>query len=152
MAAAIWIGTNVVQMILSSPARSPNKLLRDQTEPQNLGRTFRPFVDLCIIVLIATGAIIVFNRLASNDVTLAYVVTLSIKIALTAWMFILVHAERRRLAVISNYENQNCVRSGWLQRTKLLVSGYNGITVIGIVVFFLSDLLRSLFEQIIRLN
>ena len=151
MAAAIWIGTNIVQMILSKPNANVIGTTRQKGDFQQVGKTFKPLVDLCIIVLIATGAIIVFNRLTSNYVTVAYVITLGIKVALTAWMLVLLHSERRQMTAINNL-SQNSTGSGWFNRTKLILSGYNGLTGVGIVVFFLSDLLRSLFEEILRLN
>ena len=151
MAAAIWIGTNIVQMIFIKRDAPKTRFSKNQAELHQLGRVFRPLVDICIIVLIATGAIIVFNRLTSNDITVAYVVTLGIKVALTAWMFILLHAERRQMALIGNLDKKYD-QSGWFNRTKFLLSGYNGLTVVGIVVFFLSELLRSLYEEILLLN
>ena len=151
MAAAIWIGTNIVQMILSKPNANVIEATRQKGDFQKVGKVFKPLVDLCVIVLIATGAIIVFNRLTSNYVTVAYVITLGIKVALTAWMLVLLHSERRHMTTINNL-SQNSTGSGWFNRTKLILSGYNGLTVVGIVVFFLSDLLRSLFEEILRLN
>lgn len=151
MAAAIWIGTNIVQMILSKPDTNVIETTKQKENFQQLGKVFKPLVDLCIIILIATGAIIVFNRLTGNYVTVAYVITLGIKVALTAWMLVLLQTERRQMNTISNL-SKNSTGSGWFNRTKLILSGYNGLTVVGIVVFFLSDLLRSLFEEILRLN
>ena len=151
MAAAIWIGTNIVQMILSKPKSNTIQTTKHKSDFQQIGKVFKPLVDLCIIVLITTGAIIVFNRLTSNDITITYVITLGIKVALTAWMLILLHSERRQIIAINNL-NRNSNESGWFNRTKLILSGYNGVTVIGIVVFFLSELLRSLFEEILLLN
>ena len=151
MAAAIWIGTNIVQMIFGKSTITMNRSSKKQLEMHQFGRVFKPLVDICIVVLIATGAIIVFNRLTSNDITIAYVVTLGIKVALTAWMFILLHAERRQMASIGNLDKKYD-QSGWFNRTKFLLSGYNGLTVVGIVVFFLSELLRSLYEEILLLN
>ena len=117
MAAAIWIGTNIVQMIFIKRDAPKTRFSKNQAELHQLGRVFRPLVDICIIVLIATGAIIVFNRLTSNDITVAYVVTLGIKVALTAWMFILLHAERRQMASIGNLDKKYD-QSGWFNRTK----------------------------------
>jgi uncharacterized membrane protein len=151
MAAAIWIGTNIVQMILAKPNSNTIQITKARKGFQQIGKVFKPLVDICIIVLIATGAIIVFNRLTSNDITVVYVVTLGIKITLTAWMLILLHSERRQVTAISNL-NQNSRESGWFNRTKLILSGYNGVTIVGILVFFLSELLSSLFEEILRLN
>jgi len=151
MAAAIWIGSNIVQMILAKPNSNAIQITKTKKDFQQIGKVFKPLVDICIVVLIATGVIIVFNRLTSNDITVAYVVTLGIKVALTAWMLILLHSERRQITTISNL-NQNSKESGWFNRTKLILSGYNGVTVVGILVFFLSELLSSLFEEILRLN
>ena len=151
MAAAIWVGTNIVQMILYKPNTNSIRVTKSKNEFQQLGKIFKPVVDICIIILIATGAIIVFNRLTSNDITVTYVVTLGIKVALTAWMLILLHSERKHITAISDLD-QNSTQSGWFNRTKLILSGYNGLTVVGIVVFFLYELLSSLFEDILRLN
>ena len=113
MAAAIWVGTNIAQMILYKPNINSIRPTKIKNEFQQLGKIFKPVVDICIIILIATGAIIVFNRLTSNDITVAYVVTLGIKVALTAWMLILLHSERRHIAAISDLD-QNSTESGWI--------------------------------------
>jgi len=138
-------------MILNIPNTNSTRATKNKNEFQQLGKVFKPVVDICVIILIATGAIIVFNRLTSNDITVVYVVTLGIKVALTAWMLILLHAERRHIAAIRDLD-QNSTESGWFNRTKLILSGYNALTVVGIVVFFLSELLSSLFEDILRFN
>ena len=114
---------------------------------------FRALVDLCIVVLIASGAILAFDRLTAAAATVPYVIVLAVKVALSAWMFVLVQLERRSSAVMAPYRAAEPA-VGWAARPLALargaVSGYSGITVIGIAVFLLSDMLRALFEIALR--
>ena len=72
--------------------------------------------------------------------------TLSIKIALSLFMFVLAQGRRRRTALLDAYREAPQVSSR-LQKVAHAISGYNAIVILGIVVFLLSDLLKVLFEM-----
>jgi len=87
--------------------------------------------------------------LRGGTVGVSYVTVLGVKVALSAWMFAAVQMERRTADVMSAYKTGDTGSGGGkgvfhLARTAL--SGYGGITVIGIVIFLLSDALKVLFE------
>ena len=146
VAAAAWVGGSLFYLVVLRPAarRSPETERAVNTAAAS---EFRALVDTCILVLLATGIILAFNRLTPGDVGVAYVVTLSLKIALTVWMVALVRGRRRRQLFLASYiEAANHRSSGW-RRLGRAVSGYNAVVIIGILVFLLSDLLKVLFEM-----
>ena len=146
VAAAAWLGGNVFYLLVLRPAA------RRQPEAAGLvrsavGTEFRILVDTSIIVLVVTGAVIAFNRLTSEAATPAYGITLGLKVALSLWMFMQVWAERRKLASIATYRRpEPASPAGW-RRLGEALSGYNGVTVVGIIVFLLSDLMKILYEN-----
>jgi uncharacterized membrane protein len=147
-AAAVWIGGSIFYLLVLRPAA--------RQHPENGGpiaksaaSRFRSLVDLSIVVLIATGAIITFNRLTGGTVGVSYVTVLAVKVALSAWMFAAVQMERRTVKVMSAYQAGGSGigdGKGIFHLARTALSGYSGITVIGIVIFLLSDALKVLFE------
>jgi putative copper export protein len=103
-------------------------------------------VDTCIFVLLTTGIILTFNRLNSGIAGPPYGVTLGIKIALSVWMFIMARSRIRRTALLNLYRELQTPAATRLQKMLRLVSGYNSILILGLIVFLLSDLLKVLFE------
>jgi uncharacterized membrane protein len=146
VAAAAWVGGSLFYLLALRPAS------RRQPEAAGLvrsavGTEFRILVDISIIVLVVTGAIVAFNRLTSEAATPAYGITLGLKVALSLWMFMQVWAERRKLATITPYRGpERSAPAGW-RRLGEALSGYNGVIVVGIVVFLLSDLMKILYEN-----
>ncbi len=151
-AAVAWIGGCIFYIAVLRPSRGRGDGTGQQPRRAAPER-FRALVDLCIVVLVASGAILAFDRLTDDAATVAYVIVLAVKVALSAWMFVLVQLERRSAAVLSPYRAAEPA-GGWSARPLALaraaVSGYSGITVIGIAVFLLSDMLRALFEIALR--
>ncbi len=151
-AAAAWIGGCIFFLLMLGPAvrKHPD---RYGAVASAAAQRFRTLVDLSIVVLVASGAILAFNRLTDDATNVAYVTVLAVKVALSAWMFILVQMERRSSALMARYEaagSDSGKGVGPLALARSALSGYNGVTVIGIVVFLLSDVLRVLFEIAVR--
>ena len=146
VAAAVWIGGSLFYLLALRPAlrRSPEStgLLSAATAAE-----FRALVDTCIFTLVATGAILTFNRLSVGVVGVPYVATLGVKIALAIWMFVLARGRRRRTALVNAGHEPSSQSTGRLHAIARAVSGYNSIAILGIVVFLLSDLLKVLFEM-----
>lgn len=144
VSAAAWIGGSLFYLIVLRPAlrKSP-----DASKAINAAAAveFRALVDTCIIVLLATGVILTFNRLTPGVIGVPYAATLALKIVLSVWMFALARGRRRRVA-LPGISQESAADSTRLQRFARAISGYNLIIILGIVVFLLADLLKVLFE------
>ena len=145
VSAAAWVGGSLLYLVVLRPAlrRSPESPRAIQTAS---AAEFRTVVDISIFVLVATGIILAFNRLTEDAIGVPYVTTLGVKIALSAWMFVLALDRRRRMIPANPPSATPSPASTKLGKIGRALSGYNGIVVLGIVVFFLSDLLRLLFD------
>ncbi len=147
VSAAAWVGGSLFYLIVLRPAlrRSPeaSRLISAAAASE-----FRALVDICILLLIVTGVIMTFNRLAAATVGSAYVAVLALKIVLSAWMFGLAWGRRRRAALPSP-EAESSDGAGRLRRVFRALSGYNLLVILGIVVFLLADLLKTLYEMAI---
>ena len=144
VSAAVWVGGSLFYLLVLRPAarRAPES---SRGVSALAASEFHALVDTCIFVLLATGIILTFDRLTSDVTEVPYVATLGLKIALSVWMFVLARGRRRRTALLASYADgpQDSTR---LQRVARLVSGYNAIVILGIVVFLLADLLKVLYE------
>ena len=145
VSAAAWVGGSLFYLIVLRPAlrRSPEA---SGTISRGAASEFRALVDTCIFVLLATGVILTFNRLSGGVIGAPYVVTLSVKIALSVWMFVLAMGRRRRSALLEVHADPQPTNTR-LQKVARSLSAYNVIVMLGIVVFLLSDLLKVLFEM-----
>ena len=149
VSAAAWVGGSIFYLIVLRPAlrRSPegSRLINMATAAE-----FRALVETCVYVLIATGVILTLNRLTPGVVGAPYVATLGVKIALSVWMFALAWSRRRRTSVTEAFRDESAPPTTRLSRVLRAVSGYNTIVILGLVVFLLSDLLKTLFEVALR--
>ena len=108
---------------------------------------FRGLVDSCIAVLLVTGAVMLFDRLTDATTGTAYVVTVAVKIGLALWMFAMARSRWRRRRAAETWVGTPDAQRSRLARAMGLMSGVNLSVILGIAIFFLSDLLRFLFEQ-----
>ncbi len=142
VSAAAWIGGSLFYLLVLRPAarRAPDSP-RVATSSE-----FRALVDTSIFVLLVTGIILTFDRLAPGVVGVPYVITLAVKIVLSLGMFHLARG-RRRLRPLPHAAAETPTSSTRRQRFSRTVSGYNAIVILGIVVFLLADLLKVLYEM-----
>ena len=147
LAAAAWVGGSLFYLIVLIPT-----LKRVPDVPRALsaalGVEFRTLVVTSIIVLVATGAILAFDRLTEVEPT--YAVTLGIKVVLSLWMFVLVRDRRRHVRVLDALEPSPAPSTTLWGKIIAAVSGYNTLVILGVAIFFLSDLLNMLFEIELR--
>ena len=146
IAAVAWIGGSIFYVLVLRPAqrRARQQGAAVQTEVQT---QFRGLVDSCIAVLLVTGAVMLFDRLTDTTTGTTYVVVVAIKISLALWMFAMARGRwRRRRAAAQSEAGQDTKRSK-LAKAMALVSGVNLSVILGIAIFFLSDLLRFIFER-----
>ena len=145
ISAAAWIGGSLFYVAVLRPA------LRRAPEPSKAinkiaGSEFRALVDTCILVLLTTGIILTVNRLTPGAIGISYVGTLSLKIVLSIWMFILARGRRRRDFLPESLDSESASNVKNIRRFAHVASGYNMIIILGLVIFLLADLLKVLFE------
>lgn len=149
LSAAAWVGGSIFYLVVLRPA-----IRRNPDTPRGLtrvaGAEFKTLVDACIIVLVATGAVLAFERLTEDAVGPSYAIVLAVKVVLSLWMFLQVRAQRRRSEFLEAFGPAEKPRATRLSRALRAVSGYNALVYLGIVVLLLSDLLGVLFEQGLR--
>lgn len=147
LAAATWVGGSIFYLIVLSPTvkRVPDV---PRALSSALGVEFRTIVVTSIIVLVATGAILAFDRL--TEVEPPYAATLGVKVVLSVWMFLLVRDRRHQLWTLSMFEDKPSSPTTLWSKTVAAVSGYNILVILGVVIFLLSDLMKVLFEIELR--
>ena len=147
LAAAAWVGGSLFYLIVLIPT-----LNRVPDVPRALsaaiGVEFRTVVVTSIIVLVATGAILAFDRL--TEVEPPYAATLGVKVVLSVWMFALARDRRRHARVLVALETRPAPPTTIWGKIIAAVSGYNTLVILGVLIFFLSDLLKVLFEIELR--
>ena len=149
VSAAAWVGGSIFYLIVLRPA------LRRRPEASRLASTaaateFRALVDTCVYVLIATGVILTLHRLTPGVVGVPYVVVLGAKIALSIWMFVLAWSRRRRTSVMEAFREEEAPPATSIGKLLRAISGYNTLIILGLIVFLLSDLLKTLYELALR--
>ena len=146
VSAAAWVGGSLFYLLALRPAtrRSPEsaRLINVAAASE-----FRALVDTCIFVLLATGIILTFNRLTPGVIGVPYAVTLAVKIVLSLWMFYLVSSRRRGTVLLDAYLESPTPGTTRTQKVARVISGYNAVVILGIIVFLLADLLQVLFEK-----
>ena len=142
VAAVAWVGGNLFYLLVLVPALRKPDLDLSAIGPRIAAR-FRVVVDGSIVILVLTGVILAMDRLTSSATGVPYVAVLGAKAALVLWMFALAWTRRRSSLARIQAETQGKVMQG----RRRLFSGAALLPILGVVVLFLSDLLRALFEQ-----
>ena len=150
VSAAAWVGGSLFYLLVLRPAAR-----RGESSGLLAGASdeFRVLVNTCVAILVATGIIMSFNRLTDSVIGAPYVAVLALKAALSAWMIVLVHAERRRRrarAAVGNGDGPEPVSLP--RRLVRAASGFNALVALGLAVFLLSDLLKELYEIALAAN
>ena len=156
LAAVVWIGGSLFMLLAARPAL---RSLRDETGDGDdggddavglLGRAlsaeFRPMVLTAIGVLIVSGVVLTVDRLTSDAAGLAYTVVLVAKIALAVYAFAIAWRLPRRVRPSSRPSLRPAPR-GRGSRLLAGLSGPTALTVVGVIVIGLADVLTWLFER-----
>ncbi len=133
IAAAAWVGGSILYMVAIIPAlRSggPAPAVAAQ-----IAALFRRMVNICIGVLLLSGAYLMFDRLTQTILGWPYLVVLGLKIAIAIGMF-----------VLAMYIGQSNVRRLAKRSTRLSKAAPQLMLALGIIVFILGALLNGLFE------
>ena len=138
VAAVVWIGGSLFMLLAARPAlRSLRNETGDDKAGGLLGRAlsaeFRPIVLTAIGALIVSGVVLTVDRLTSDAAGTAYTAVLVAKIALAVYAFVVAWLLPRR-------DNRVGGVAG-------VFSGPTALTIAGVIVIGLADVLTWLFER-----
>ena len=141
ISAVAWIGGSIV---FAAVLRPVGKL-----EPEAMGalmpriaRYYRDIVDVSVVAIIISGLLLTLDRLSDEAATAGYGAVLAAKLALAGVMFYQMWNLRQSRG--SNAE------PGGIQGKISWLLGYNALIAIGVVVYFLANLLAILFDDGLR--
>ena len=147
LAAAAWVGGAIFYLLVLAPA-----LRMTPDIPRMLstiiGVEFRTIVATSIIVLVATGVVLAFNRL--TEVELAYTLALGFKVVLSIWMFLLVRDRQQHLHVLKAFRDTKVNPTPFACKIWEIMSGYSTLVVLGILILLISVIMDHLFETELR--
>lgn len=136
IAAAAWVGGSIMYLVVIVPALKlggPAPMVAAQ-----IAALYKRMVNICIGVLLLSGAFLTFDRLTQTILGWPYLVVLGLKIIAALAMFIL-----------AMYLGQSNIRRLAKRSTRLSKAAPQLMLALGIVVFLLGALLNSLFEAAI---
>ena len=136
LAAAAWVGGSILYLVAVLPAlRSKGSASGISEISGQIATLFRRMVNVCVGVLLISGAFLTFDRLTQTILGWPYLVVLGLKIALALGMF-----------VLAIYLGQSNIRRLAKRSTRLSKAAPQLILALGILVFLLGALLNGLFE------
>jgi putative copper export protein len=139
LAGAAWVGGSILYLVAVLPAlRSGGPAPGVAAQ---VAAHFRRLVNICVGVLLLTGAYLAFDRLTSTNLGWPYLVVLGVKIIVALVMF-----------VLAIYIGQSNIRRLAKRTTRLSQAAPQLVLALGILVFLLSALLTGLFEASIAPN
>ncbi|HET8912350.1 MAG TPA: hypothetical protein VFN23_12840 [Ktedonobacteraceae bacterium] len=133
IAAATWVGGSMMYLLVVMPA-----LKLGNAAPAVAARIadlFRRMVNICVGVLLLSGAFLTFDRLTETSLGLSYIVILTLKILGALGLF-----------VLAIYLGQSNIRRLAKHSTRLSKAAPKLMLVLGIIVFLLGALLNVLFD------
>ncbi|MHB8620750.1 MAG: hypothetical protein ACYDAG_14455 [Chloroflexota bacterium] len=137
IAAVAWVGGSIFYLLVIQPvAREQSPTAAWKAALSGMESRFRELVQLSIVVLLVSGAMLTFDRLQLEPGP-AYVVTLGVKIALALWMFVLAQdlASRGRRRLLQR-------RRGVTPLAPRRAAPSWLILALGTIVLLLSDVLK----------
>ncbi|MBI2856238.1 MAG: hypothetical protein HYX93_05260 [Chloroflexi bacterium] len=147
LAAVVWVGGSLFYVLVVRPYQRRSGAQGPLLEPGAMVQ-FRGLVDTCIAVLLVTGTVLLFDRLSDATTGVTYLATVGVKIGLALWMFAIARGRwQRARSAGATQALPTAVRHRILARVVPVISGVNMTVILGVAVFFLSDLLRFLFEE-----
>ena len=141
IAAVAWIGGSVLFAFVLRPVGKLEPEAMGRIMP-HVGRYYRVMVDLSIVAIIFTGILLTLDRLADEAATATYGAVLGVKLGVALLMFIQMWNLRQ-----SGGRGRDGPR--WVQKFSWLL-GYNALVFMGVIVYFLANLLAVLFDDSLR--
>lgn len=136
LAATVWVGGSFMYLVVVLPAlRSAGPA---PAVAAKVGELFKSMVNICVGVLLLSGAYLTFDRLTQTTLGVAYIVVLGLKILGALGLFIL-----------AMYLGRSNIRRLAKRSTSLSKAAPQLMLALGILVFVLGALLNTLFEMAI---
>ncbi len=132
LAGGVWVGGSVIYLSVIIPALRASHA--DALVAARVAALFRRVVNICIGVLLISGVYLIFDRLASTTVGVAYVAVLVAKVVAALAMIL--------LAVFQAQEARRPAR----KRGRLWKHAPRWILGLGILTFLLGVTLTTIFE------
>ena len=136
LAAAVWVGGSILYLVVILPA-----LRIGGSAPEvysQIATLFRRTVNICVGVLLLSGAYLMFDRLTTTSLGWPYLTVLGIKIIAALGMF-----------VLAIYLGQSNMRRLAKRTTRFSKAAPQLMLALGILVFLLGALLNGMFEATI---
>lgn len=133
LAGGVWVGGSVIYLGVIIPALRAAHA--DSLVGARIAALFRRVVNICIGALLISGVYLIFDRLASTTVGVAYVAVLAAKVVLALAMIL--------LAVFQAQEARRPAR----KRGRLWTQAPRWILGLGILTFLLGVTLTTIFES-----
>ena len=136
LAAAAWVGGSIVYLVVILPA-----LRIGGAAPEiyaQIATLFRSMINICVGVLLLSGAYLMFDRLTTTSLGWPYLTVLGIKIIAALGMF-----------VLAIYLGQSNIRQLAKRTTRFSKAAPQLMLALGILVFLLGALLNGMFEATI---
>lgn len=133
LAAAAWIGGSLMYLAVILPA-----LRKGGSAPgvaAQIAALFKQMVNICVGVLLLSGAYLTFDRLTQTTLGTPYITVLCVKIAVALAMF-----------VLAIYLGQSNIRRLAKRSTRLSRTAPQLMLALGILVFVLGALLNTIYE------
>ncbi len=133
LAGAAWVGGSIMYLLVITPALrfgGPAPAVAAK-----IAALFKQMVNVCMGVLLLTGAYLTFDRLTQTTLGLPYLLVLALKIVLAIVLF-----------VLALYMAQSNVRRLAKRSTRFSKAAPQLMLILGIVIFVLGALLNILFE------
>ena len=136
LAGATWVGGSIMYLLVVIPAlrvAGPAPAIAAK-----IAVLFKQMVNVCVWVLLLTGAYLTFDRLTQTTLGLPYLIVLGCKIALALVMFLLAF-----------YIGQSNIRRLAKRTTHFSKAAPQLMLALGILVFLLGGVLNQLFQAAI---
>lgn len=135
IAAAVWLGGGVYYLLALRPQlRNSDDEIR--AFARNVQREFGEWASVSTLIMITTGVVLMFDRLADGRGTVAYVLLLGVKVAAALVAFWLARSFRRRKRPKAQAA---AGRASLIDRSRLMLS-------LGAIAFILGIILSSLYS------
>ncbi|GAC1424092.1 MAG: hypothetical protein NVSMB54_06280 [Ktedonobacteraceae bacterium] len=136
IAASVWVGGSIMYLLVVIPA-----LRLGGATPAisgTIANLFKRLVNMCIGVLLLSGAYLTFDRLTQTTLGLPYIIVLILKIVGAIGLF-----------VLALYVGQSNIRRLAKRTTHFSKVAPQLMLALGILVFVLGAILNQLFEATI---
>ncbi|MBI2953418.1 MAG: hypothetical protein HYY30_03830 [Chloroflexi bacterium] len=152
LAGATWVGGGLFYLLVLQPSFLT---IDDQSYMEILKRDiadrFKEIVELSVIALVVTGVILSFDRLSQGGVSNLYVTLLGLKVAAAAGMFLLFWSLRQKKAAamptVHTGQDGPDLQPSLAGR---VFSPSQMVLALGLLLFFLADLLKVIYENGLR--